>query len=238
MSGPTRPTQERIRMLLICGFAPLMFVAVILLDGALQPGYDPINRWGSELSNGDWGWVQIANFVVTGLLTMAFAVGVRRALGSGPGSRAIPIFTGVLGGCLIVAGVFVTDPNPGFPPGVQPPAESSLHGWIHNLNLFPAWAALTAAILMTAYRGIARKEGLTWILITIMAGILTPLTLYVAAQRFSFDTLSGDGHGLWQRISQAIGFGWYALYSARLLRDSGRTSPPGIADQRSTAPRS
>ncbi|MFF3669418.1 DUF998 domain-containing protein [Microtetraspora malaysiensis] len=121
MSRPRRSAQRRIKALLACGFAPLMFLVVILLDGALQPGYDPVDRWGSELSNGDWGWIQIANFVVTGLLTTAFGVGVRRALRSGPGSKAIPVLTGVLGFCLIVAGVFVTDPNPGFPPRVQPP---------------------------------------------------------------------------------------------------------------------
>jgi hypothetical protein len=225
MANLRRSARGRIRVLLACGFAPLMFFVVILLDGALQPGYDAVNRWGSELSNGDWGWVQIANFIVTGLLTMVFATGVRRALGSGPGSAAIPFLTGVLGFNLIVGGVFVTDPNPGFPLGVQSPAEPTLHGWIHNLNLFPAWTALTMAILMAAYRAIARREGATWILITIAAGILTPLTLYVAAQSFSMDTLSGEGHGLWQRISQAIGFGWYALYSARLLRDSRHSSP-------------
>ncbi|WP_214317624.1 DUF998 domain-containing protein [Nonomuraea sediminis] len=236
MSDSRRSAQGWTRILLACGFAPLVFVVVILLNGALQPGYDPINRWGSELSNGDGGWIQIANFVVTGLLTMAFAAGIHRALGSGPGSKAIPIFTGILGLCLIVGGVFVTDPNPGFPPGVQPPAEPTLHGWIHNLNLFPAWAALTAAILMAAYRAIVRKEALAWILTTIIAGILTPLTLYIAAQRFSYDTLSGNGHGLWQRISQAIGFGWYALYSARLLRDSEHTPPLRVADQPSQRP--
>jgi Protein of unknown function (DUF998) len=237
MTSPGRAAQDRTQALLACGFAPSVFVAVILLDGALQPGYDPINRWGSELSNGDAGWIQIANFIVTGLLTMVFAAAIHRALRSGPGSRAIPIFTGLLGFCLIVGGLFVMDPNPGFPIGVQPPAEPTLHGWIHNLNLFPAWAALTAAILMAAYRAIIRKEGPAWIITTVIAGILTPLTLYIAAQHFSYDTLSGNGHGLWQRISQAIGFGWYALYAARLLRGSGHTPRPARRSAGDTAVR-
>ncbi|MBO4270349.1 DUF998 domain-containing protein [Microbispora triticiradicis] len=228
MSDSQARARTRLRTLLACGFAPLLFLLVILADGALQPGYDSIDRWGSELSNGEWGWVQIANFVITGLLTAAFAVGVRRSLGSGPGSRAIPVFTGILGFCLIVGGVFVTDPNPGFPPGVQPPAEPTLHAWIHNLNLFPAWAALTVAILMAAYRAMSRKEGAAWTLITLAAGVLTPLTLYVAARHFDWDTRSGHSHGLWQRVSQGIGFGWYAVYATRLLRGtmSGRGPRP------------
>jgi hypothetical protein len=209
---------RRQRWLLACGFAPLMFLVVILVQDALRPGYDGINRWGSELSNGNWGWVQIANFVVTGLLTIAFAVGVRKALRDGPGSKAIPWLTGVLGSGLIVAGVFVTDPDPGFPLGSTPPAEPTVHSWIHNLNLFPTWAVLTAAILCTAYRATLHREGLGWILFAVAAGILTPVTMYVAARHFDMDTMTGAGHGLWQRISQATGFGWYAVFATRLLR--------------------
>ncbi|MET9066208.1 hypothetical protein [Streptosporangium sandarakinum] len=55
--------------------------------------------------------------------------------------------------------MFVTDPNPGFPLGTQPPAEPALHGWIHNLNLFPAWAALTTAILMASVSVLIRRRG-------------------------------------------------------------------------------
>ena len=33
----------------------------------------------SSLALGDWGWTQIATFVVAGLLTLAFATGLRRA---------------------------------------------------------------------------------------------------------------------------------------------------------------
>jgi hypothetical protein len=216
---------RRTRAHLICGFAPLLFFVAILIQDALRTGYDPINHSGSELSNGDWGWVQITNFVVTGLLTMAFAVGVRRVLDKGRGLRAIPIVTGILGFCLIIAGVFVTDPDAGFPPGVQPPAAPTVHGWIHNLNLFPAWAALTAAILMTAYRSLVRREKLAWILFNAVAGILTPVTMYIAARHFNMATLTGSGHGLWQRISQAIGFGWYALFAVRLLRSTSRETP-------------
>ncbi|MFC3999398.1 DUF998 domain-containing protein [Nocardiopsis sediminis] len=219
------PVIRSTRALLACGFAPLLFVGVILGLGGLAPGYDPWNRWGSELANGPLGWVQITNFVVTGALTIAFAVGVRRALGTGRGAAAIPVLTGYVGFGLIVAGVFVTDPNPGFPLGTAPPAEPTLHGWIHNLNLLPTWAALTAAILLAALRSAVRSEGWGWTLVTLAAGILTPVTLYIAAQGFDMDTLSGSGHGLWQRISQLTGFGWYALFAARLLRAAPRATP-------------
>lgn len=65
--------------LLIVGVVTAMvFVAVLLIEGTLRPGYDPTYHTGSELSLGDRGWIQIANFLQMGLGMLAFAVGVNR----------------------------------------------------------------------------------------------------------------------------------------------------------------
>jgi hypothetical protein len=71
----------------------------------------------SLLSNGDLGWIQIANFLVSGLLVIGGALGVRRALAGSRGGRWGPILLGTYGVGLIGAGVFVADPGAGFPPG-------------------------------------------------------------------------------------------------------------------------
>lgn len=60
--------------------------------------------------------MQIANFLVCGALVLAYAFGLRRALGSGVGSRSAPILLGIFGACLIGSGIFVTDPILGYPP--------------------------------------------------------------------------------------------------------------------------
>ena len=70
---------------------------------------------------------------------------MRRALGSGRGSVAAPILTAVFGVTLIVAGIFPTDPKPGYPPGTT--AATTVPGMIHDLNALPCFAALTAAVL-------------------------------------------------------------------------------------------
>ncbi|MFF0154009.1 DUF998 domain-containing protein [Micromonospora sp. NPDC005203] len=79
-----------IRRLLACGAAagPL-FLIVVLVGGALRPGYRPIRQAASELAIGSTGWIQITNFLVCGSLFVAFALGVRRALRPirSPGSR-------------------------------------------------------------------------------------------------------------------------------------------------------
>ncbi|PSK95636.1 uncharacterized protein DUF998 [Murinocardiopsis flavida] len=218
------------RVLLAFGAAPLLFVVVLLIAGALRPGYDPLHHWGSELSLGDGGWVQTANFVAVGLLTTAFAVGVRRELDGGRGSVAIPLFTGLFGIGLVVQGIFPVDPYVGYPPGSEGTTEPTLNGVVHDLNMFPTFGALTAAMFAAAYRSMGRPGEWAWTMLTLAAGVLTPATMMIAAHQFDSAAQTGAFHGLWQRVSLAIGFGWYALLGARLLRaNSLSRKPPSTA---------
>lgn len=214
---PSGAVGVRPRALLRCGYLPAVFLLVILIEGAARPGYEPLHHFGSELSLSGRGWIQIANFVLAGAGTIAFAWGVRRTEPSGPGSIAFPVATGLVGVGLFLAGIFVTDPNAGYPPGVATLAEPTWHGWLHNINIVPVWVALTTAIAAGAYRDLrGRRWG--WAAVSILAAIATPVTMVVAAGLYDMDTLSGRYHGLWQRVSMAIGFGWYAIHAHRLLR--------------------
>jgi hypothetical protein len=72
----------------------------------------------SLLALGDLGWMQAANFIVFGVLELAFAIGLRPAiLGDADGSRWGPPLVAVFAMGIIAAGVFPTDPGGGFPPG-------------------------------------------------------------------------------------------------------------------------
>jgi hypothetical protein len=53
-----------------------------LLQALTRDGFDPTRHPLSLLSLGELGWVQIANFVVTGVLYLACAVGMWRVLAS------------------------------------------------------------------------------------------------------------------------------------------------------------
>ncbi len=79
--------REKTKALLACGaIAGPLFVLVFLVEGATRAGYDPLRHPVSSLALGDHGWTQIANFVVAGLLTLAFAAGLRLALWPARGS--------------------------------------------------------------------------------------------------------------------------------------------------------
>jgi hypothetical protein len=62
------------RGLLRCGIAagPL-FTATFLAEGAARDGYRPLRHPVSSLALGPRGWIQTANFAVTGVLTLAGA---------------------------------------------------------------------------------------------------------------------------------------------------------------------
>jgi hypothetical protein len=120
-----------------------VFVLVSGIQALTRDGFDPTRHAWSLLSNGSLGWIQITNFVLTGLMIVALAVGLRRALPPGLGGTWAPRLIGAYGVGLVAAGVFRADPALGFPPGTPPDArEVSWHGVVHFASAAsgsPAW---------------------------------------------------------------------------------------------------
>jgi hypothetical protein len=85
----------RTAQLLACGIvAGPLFLAGALIQAFARDGYD-LSRHPISLSSlEDLGWIQIANFVLTGSLYLACAVGLRRALQQGKGRRWSPVLVG------------------------------------------------------------------------------------------------------------------------------------------------
>ena len=77
---PVRITKSLLGYGVIAG--PI-YVLAVAGQMATRDGFDPTRHAASQLANGDLGWIQIATFLVTGAMTIAAAVGVRRALGPG-----------------------------------------------------------------------------------------------------------------------------------------------------------
>jgi hypothetical protein len=168
--------------------------------------------------------VQVTNFIVTGILVLGFAAGMRRALQTGRGSVAAPILTGVFGVTLIVAGIFATDPKPGYPPGTAGTIEATtVPGMIHDLNALPCFAALTAAVLVLALRFAGEPGRRGWMWGSLAAGLVVPVTFVLTGALFSqaaaAGTLDASYHGLVQRVTIALGFGWLSVIALLLLRE-------------------
>jgi hypothetical membrane protein len=84
---------------------PVLFTATFLAQERFRVGeYNPIAEQVSALEAGPNGWIQQVNFVVFGLLTIAFAVGLHRGLRptrAGIAGPALLTFSGI--GLLLAA---------------------------------------------------------------------------------------------------------------------------------------
>jgi hypothetical protein len=149
------------------------YVAVVLAQALTRPGFDLAHDDASLLSNGSLGWIQIANFIATGLMVMAFAIGVRRALAGGRSVTWAPILLAVYGLGLIGAGIFVADPMSGFPPGTPAgrPTVISAHGMLHIVAAGIGFLCLVAACFVLARR-FASERRRAWTVFSVVTGIV------------------------------------------------------------------
>jgi hypothetical protein len=146
-------------MLLLCGaIAGPLFIFVVLVLDYTRPGFDPRSDLLSLLSLGEWGWVQIANFILAGILNLFYAVGLWRRLHPGRGGTWGPILIGAYGLGLVLVGIFRTDPAHGFPPGVPAATHPSWHGAIHALGALFVFLTLAAAPLVFVRLFLTWKE--------------------------------------------------------------------------------
>jgi hypothetical protein len=115
----------------------------------------------SLLATGGPGFVQIANFVLAGIGVLCLAVAVRRTITDGVGRRWLAPLIAVFGLGLIASGVFVMDPENGFPIGTPegPAPAMSWHGIGHIAAVTVAFTGLAAACIVLAVRMGRRRAG-------------------------------------------------------------------------------
>jgi hypothetical protein len=146
------------------------YVAIGLAQILTREGFDIRRHALSLLSNGDLGWIQVANFLVSGTLVIFGAVGVRRVLSGQQGGTWGPILLGVYGVGLIGAGIFAADPGRGFPPGMPETTAMSTSGLLHFVFGGIGFYALIGACLVFARRfAQARRRG--WAVFSAATGV-------------------------------------------------------------------
>jgi Protein of unknown function (DUF998) len=202
------------RLLLACGaIGPLLNIVVILVLGATRPLYSAWQIPDSSLELGAGGWIQITNYIVTGALLVGFAIGLRRVLRTGRGSTWGPILLGIYGLTFIGAGIFVTDPVLGYPPGAS--STPTVHGTLHDLFGQLQFISLAVACFVLARRDAATPERRGWSWYSLATGLLV-----AASDVFfvlTFELLGGWQAGLIERIGIIGGCSWIALLAIRLL---------------------
>jgi hypothetical membrane protein len=127
------PYPGRARALTPCGVAgAVLFVAVVLADGAVRPGVDPV---ADTVAGG--GWLLRSGFVVTGILLILYAVGLAWTLRTGRAYEWVPRLVATAGVALLLGGGFAT-------------------GDVHDTLVAVAGAAIAGASAVLARRFVAR----------------------------------------------------------------------------------
>src|SRR6266566_9940513 len=143
------PAQRVTKSLLGYGvLAGVVFQTSVLIQGLTRHGFRIAHDDASLLSNGPLGWIQVTTFLLAGALTIAAAVGMRRAMTS----RWAPRLIGMYGAGLIGAGLFSADPADGFGPGAPlgKATHISWHAAGHLVAAGIGFAALIAACFVVA----------------------------------------------------------------------------------------
>ncbi len=172
-----------------------LYVGVSVAQGLTRDGFDFGRHAWSMLANGHHGWIQSANLVLTGLMVVAFAVGLGRN-GAGKGAARL---TGVFGAGMAGAGIFRADPGRGFPEGAPEGAgEVTWHGMLHFAvsgvgfvclviamlllarRFAPGFSRLTAFVFFAGFAAMAGSAGAVWGILAFTGALVLAWT-WVAA---------------------------------------------------------
>lgn len=195
-----------LRLFVLAGIVgPPLFVLVFTIDGLLTPDYSPLSQSVSSLgADGPNAWIQDSNFVVFGLLLIAFAVGFSKIMQEVLSREQLRASTLLL----VLTGIGLV--NDGF---FTQGSVTTFHGTLHNLGFLVIFASLIGALLLIgrqlsnspAWRGYGWYSTITGFLTLALLVISVPLA----------DPLQLGG--LFQRIVAVEAFGWYVVMGSRLF---------------------
>lgn len=203
-SKDARPDAERDPFIAATGSAgtiapPLFFVVMIVL-GEITPGYDPLSRFGSELSLGRYGWVMVTNFLLLGISMVALAAGLWREAHRRRRGSTGAFLVGLAGLAFLDAGVFVTDLQG---------APVTLHGGLHVLAALVLFLiAIPGACIAFARGHRQHRRFAIWSWVTAAA----------SPSLFVVTFLSGPLLGLSERVLIGVDLAWLTIVAMLLTR--------------------
>ena len=208
------------RWLLACGVvAGPLFTLGYILAGITRVDYSPWRHPVSSLALGPNGWIQSASFVVAGLLLLAFTRGLGRATSGMATARWGVRLMSAAAVILVVAGLFVTDPVSGYPPGTPALPTLTVQGTVHAACALLGFVVLVAAMFVFA-RAFARRRERGWSAFSLASGVVTTAAFVLTLQAISQKPGWVAFGGLFERVAFIVGFGWVTAIAWRSFRAS------------------
>jgi hypothetical protein len=190
-------------------------VGTFTVEGFLRSGYDPSSMYISALSLGPRGWIQVANFIMFGLLLFVFTRGLPGDLQVGKGSKAGPILLTTLSVLFLISGPFVMDPTG------TPLAQATVHGTIHGLAGGIVFLLMPIICFVYLRRFLADPNWRSARWWTLVLGTIEAVGVLVFTIVSKVPQLA-NALGLLQRIALVPFMFWLFVFGLQLLRRSQR----------------
>lgn len=186
-----------------------VYVVLDIVAQLLPPHYSPIRQAESDLGVGPYGWVMDANFLLRGILSLAFVYGLYQAW---PEKTAAPkVSLALIAGWGLGAFVLAVSPT-----DVSGPA--TLHGTIHLVAAFLAFFLMAVGGLGVSY---SMPDGVPWRGLRPYAralAVLTALALVVLFVGTGLPRVDHNLFGLLERVFLGLALLWMLVVSLYLLR--------------------
>lgn len=199
------PSRKARVLLTVGAFAGPVFYLSACAQMLAREGFDLRVHPISQLSTGEWGWIQMLTFVLAGVGLGCLAVGHRMVVVSGLGRGSIPLFVAIAGLGFVAAGIFPQDASHGFPAGTLagPAAETTWHAAAHMAAAVVGFTALAVAAVISLVRAIRGRRPLAAVGNAVVALVLlVPVAPDIASIQVA--------------ITGLFAFGWCTVVAFRL----------------------
>ncbi len=197
--------QKRQRIFALCGIiAPILFTVLVIVESLLRPGYSQIFNDISDLGIGTYSIIQNINFIVFGLLSIGFAIGLGDNLKYRAG-KAVKWLVIIFGLCIMLAGVTLF-----LAPSDVVYAKNVIS---HGLVSAVAFLVIIVAQFLTwlSLRGSSDVIWGRYRIYSLISGLLSILTLiFLSYTQFS------SFHGASERLFIAVWMIWIFITGLKL----------------------
>jgi hypothetical protein len=199
---------------------PMLFTAAIVTQELFRRGeYSPTAEPVSALEAGPGGWVQQANFVVFGLLTIAYAIGLHLGVSPSRAGVAGPAIMAWIGVGLVLAAVFPLREDPAGNT-YDPTGLHMVNGMILFLGIGIGFTVISRRLARDpAWRGLAGYALATGIALVVLFVAFGALVAPDAAPLHRWA-------GLAQRAVLAVWFSCTIVLARRLLHVARTAGTP------------
>lgn len=190
-------SQKSQRIFALCGItAPILFTLVVVIESLLRPDYSQIFNDVSDLGLGPYGIIQNISFIIFGLLSIGFALGLGANLPNRIG-KTVKWLVIVFGLCIILAGITLITA----PVGVTYAKDVVSHGLVSAI----AFLLIIIAQFLT-WLALRRSNKSIWgryRLFSLLCGLFSIITLSILSY-----TQFSPYHGASERLFIAVWLIW------------------------------